>query len=319
MLKIIFEIISIKVAIFSKRAGLEWIEEYKKLKMNKSYIFIIALVISIHGCSTTHKMKRGTVVPSEFYETISITTAKGIVLVPCEYEGKIENYYFDTGAQLTDIQRTKLKGKRVSVRGASNRSAESGTEVLKSFKIGDVDFRKTFATNTDAKGLKEQIPNFGGTLGRPIIDRANWLIDLQNKTLVISDTELSDDSFMDIPLEISPNGAPHTKVTIDDEEYRVIIDLGSTAMLNVPNDSKLASKLIAVYEFNDQERERYTVGGLQSIVQQVGIIPSIKVGEMSFEDVEVSINTSSQIRIGMNLFKNRIIYIDNTNSKYRVK
>ena len=126
-------------------------------------------------------MSRGQVVPSEFNVTTDITTAKGIVLVPCEYEGEIENYYFDTGAQLSDIQREKLKGKRVSVRGASNRSAESGTEVLKSFKIGEVEFKNTFATNSDSKGLKEQIQNFGGVIGRTIIDKANWLIDLKNQ------------------------------------------------------------------------------------------------------------------------------------------
>ena len=169
------------------------------------------------------------------------------------------------------------------------------------------------------KGLKEQIPDFGGLIGRPIIDRANWLIDLRNKTLVISNQELSDDSFMDIPIEIGENGAPFTTITIDGKEYQAIIDLGSTAMLNVPKDSELAVKLMESYEFKDRKRERYTVGGLQSIIQQVGIIPSVKVGEMSFDNVEVAINTSSQVRIGMNMFKNRTIYIDNINRKYRVR
>lgn len=264
-------------------------------------------------------MNRGKVVPSDFYSTMSFTTAKGIMLVPCEYEGGIENYYFDTGAQLSDIQRGILKGKRVSVRGASNRSIESGTEVLKSFKIGEVEFRNTFATNSDSKGLKEQIHNFGGVIGRTIINRANWLIDLPNKVLTISNQELSDENFADIPLEENSSGAPYVMINVGGKSYRAIIDLGSTAMLNVPDNSALASELMAIHDFKDQPRERYTLGGVQSIVQQVCTVPLIQVGEMGFENVEVTINESSQIRIGMNLFKDNIVYIDNLNNKYRVK
>ncbi len=270
------------------------------------------------SCSIHHKMERGKVVPSRFYEKIQFTTAKGLMLVPAEFEGKTKNYLFDTGSELTGIQRTELKGKRVTVRGATNRSVESGTEVLKSFKIKGTEFKNTFATNGDMKGLKEQIPNFGGVLGRTIIDRANWLIDIPNKTCIISDRELSDETFKDIPLDKSIE-APYTIIVIDGKPYPAILDLGSTAMLNVPNDTDLAKELMQVYEFEDRARERYTVGGLQSIIQQVGILPSLIIGDIEFKNIEVAINESSQLRVGMNLFKNNIIYIDNLNRKYRVK
>lgn len=283
------------------------------------YLFSLLIILISSGCSTTNKMRKGEVIPSEFNATIDITTTKGIVLVPCEYEGKIKNYYFDTGAQLSDIQRDKIKGKRIEVRGASNRIAISGTEVLKSFTIGEVQFKNTFATNSDSKGLKEQIQNYGGIIGRTIIDRANWLIDLKNQTLTISNKELSDESYSDIPLQENSIGAPYTVINIEDKAYKAIIDLGSTSELNVPKDSELANELLASYDFIDQARERYTLGGVQSIMQQVYTIPLIQIGDTNFENVEVTINESSQIRIGMNLFKNRIVYIDNLNNKYRVK
>lgn len=288
--------------------------------MKYTYTLVGLLVLgALFSCSVNQKMKRGKVVPANFYEKISFTTAKGIVLVPCMFEGEVKHYYFDTGAQLSGIQRTELKGKRVTVRGASNRSVENGTEVLKSFKIGNVDFRNTFATNGDLEGLKEQIPNFGGVIGRPIIDRANWLIDLPNKELIISDQNLSDGQFLDIPLIATPNGAPYTMIKVNGKSYKAIIDLGSTAMLNVPEGTELAEELMNRFEFKDQPRDRYTVGGLQKIIQQVGTIPFIEVGEHKFEKIEVAINTSSQIRIGINLFKGRVLYIDNQNKKYSVR
>ncbi|MEL6670393.1 MAG: hypothetical protein AAFP08_15585 [Bacteroidota bacterium] len=241
------------------------------------------------------------------------------MLVPCMYEGVVKNYYFDTGAQLTDIQRENIKGKRVQVRGASNRDIEAGTEVLRSFLIGDVEFKNTFATNSDARGLKEQIPNYGGTLGRPIIDRANWLIDIPNQELTLSNRELVDDTWLDIPLEENPTGAPLTSIVVEGETYRAIIDLGSTSMLNVPAGTELAAELMSIYNFEDRARDRYTVGGNQSVVEKVCTIPSIQVGEIEFEQVEVTINESSQIRVGINLFRGRKIYIDNLNGKYRVQ
>lgn len=285
-------------------------------KMKK--IGIGFLLIAVFSCSISKRIERGNVIPLNFYEKIDYTTAKGLLLIPCEFEGVTKNYLFDTGAQITSIQRTSLRGKKIKVRGASNRSIENGTETLKSFKINNINFRNTFATNEDMQGLKEQIPNFGGILGRTIIDRANWLINIPNKVLEISNSELSDDSFTDIILDES-NGAPYTTIRVDEVEYKAILDLGSIAMLNVPKNTELAVELMNKYNFKSQTRERYTVGGLQSITEQVCTIPSIQFGELVIENVDVTINESSQIRVGMNLFKNNIVYIDNLNKKYRIK
>ncbi|MEM6725336.1 MAG: hypothetical protein AAF598_14950, partial [Bacteroidota bacterium] len=207
----------------------------------------------------------------------------------------------------------------LTVRGASKRSTENGTETLKTFKIGAINFKNTFATNGDLVGLKEQIDNFGGVLGRPIINRVNWLIDNPNKTVQISNQDLSGNGFSDIPLIPSSKGAPYTMIELGGDEYKVIIDLGSIAQLNVPKDHELADLLLDNYAFEDESRDRYTVGGLQTIIQQVATIPSIKIGDVIFENVHVAINESSQLRIGMNLFKNRVLYIDNVNKRYQVK
>ncbi|MEM9820524.1 MAG: hypothetical protein AAF985_05610 [Bacteroidota bacterium] len=282
-------------------------------------IISLGLLIFLSGCSTSAKMKRGKVTPTDFHEQIHFQTAKGLMLIPCELEGQTKNYLFDTGAQVTGIQRTVLKGKRVTVRGATNRTVENGTEVLKSFKIRTINFQKTFATNGDMVGLKEQIPNFGGILGRTIIDRANWLIDHPKKEVIISNKDLSDESFTDIPLLDQSSGAPYTMIELDGKTYKAILDLGSIAELNVPEDHPLAKVLMEAYTFEDQARERYTVGGLQSIIQKVGQLPSVKINGREFKDIGVAINKSSQLRIGMNFFKAHMLYVDNLNKKYRVK
>jgi hypothetical protein len=112
--------------------------------------------------------------------------------------------------------------------------------------------------------------------------------------------------------------APHATLEIDRTRYKAIIDLGSTSTFNVPQETELAKQLLLKYDFKQNKRERYTVGGMQMIMEQIGIVPKMKIGDLELTNVEVSINQSSQTRIGMGLFKNYIIYIDNTNRKYRV-
>lgn len=279
---------------------------------------LLILLIFLNACSITKKMERGKVSPKEFHEILSIDTYKGIVVIPCEYEGEIKNYCFDTGAQLSGVQREKIKGRKVKVRGATNRVVENGTEVMRSFKIAGVDFRNTFSTNSDFKGLKEQIPDFGGIIGRPIIDRANWLIDLPNKKLEISSENLANEEFKSIPLDPDYE-SPYTSIRIENEDYKAILDMGSTSELNIPEDLALADSLMKWYQFHDHTRKRYTVGGLQNITEKVDTIPYVSINDIKFENVRVTINKSSQLRIGINLFKDHVLYIDNTNNQYMLK
>ena len=193
-----------------------------------------------------------------------------------------------------------------------------GNEVIESLKIGDIDFRNTMALNGDLRGLKEQIPNFGGIIGQPIIKKANWLINYPKKTVKISSNEIGRQELKTIRTK-DKDGSPYTFISIDGEEYEVILDFGSSSEFNLPKTSKLAKLLLEQYNFEDNERDRYTLGGLQTIREKVGKIPLIKLGGMEFKNVELTINVSSQPRIGIGFFKDCEIYIDNINNSYKIK
>ena len=260
-------------------------------------------------------MERGSVKPGDFYVKTNFSTAKSLIVFPCELNGETKNFLFDTGAQVTTVQRDSIFGDIIKVRGASNRTVENGSETIGSFKIGEVEFINTFATNENMTELKEKIPNFGGILGRSIINKANWLIDYPNKTIEISNRELANESFSDISIDKSAD-APYTNIEIDGIHYRAIIDLGSSSTFNVPHETELANQLLHKYDFVQNERERYTVGGMQMITEQIVVVPKMTIGNLEFTNVEVNLNQSSQIRIGMSLFKDCMVYIDNTNRKY---
>lgn len=63
----------------------------------------------------------------------------------------------------------------------------------------------------------------------------------------------------------------------------MIIDLGSSFEFNLPEGSKLAKQLLQEYNIKNNERERYTIGGIQTIVEQIGIIPLIKIEGIEFK------------------------------------
>jgi len=288
------------------------------MKKIKIVLFALIIHLTFSSCSTTKIQKKGKVLPETFNYETEFTTLKTVIIVPAKINGISKNFYFDTGAQFSVIQRDSITGESVTIHGASNRSIDGGSETVKSFKIGDVEFIETFATNTDMIGLKEQIPNFGGIIGTTIINKANWLIDYPNKKLRISNKNLADETFKTIKIK-RKGGSPYTNISINGIEYKVVIDFGSSSEFSLPKESELAKQLLQKYEFTDNKRDRYAIGGLQTIKEKIGIVPLIKLGTMEFKNVSTKINVQSQPRIGISFFKDYIIYIDNLENSYKIK
>ncbi len=287
------------------------------MRIYRSIIVLFVLVL-ITGCGVGSLQQKGYVAPENFHTRVDFTTVKTVMIIPAKTDGVSKNFLFDTGAQVSLIQRDTIIGKSSTMGGASKGKAKVGSEIIGSMRIGDLEFRNTYAGNMDFKGLKEQIPDFGGLIGQPIISKANWLIDYPNKRMEISDSELADATFQTLEIE-RKGGSPYTFVTINEKKHRVVIDFGSSSRFNVPRGSKLADELMQTLEFKDRQRERYTIGGLQNITEKVGVVPLIKLGNIEFKNVEMNINTSSQPRIGISFFEDCIVYIDNTNGTYKVK
>lgn len=286
------------------------------MKFLKPFIFLLIL-LNVSSCLVTKVQKKGTIYPKNFNYETEFTTIPEII-IPVEINGVSRNFLFDTGADFNAIQRDSTFGKIYKISGASKRKVKMGEEYVQSMKIGNVDFKNTYAKNGDFAGLKELIPNFGGIIGQPIISKANWLIDYPNKRIRISNQNLADNSFNTIRIK-RKHGVPYTYISINGFDYKVMIDLGSSYDCNLPEKSKLAKQLLEQYDFDDKERNRYTLGGLQKVKEKAGIVPLIKLGSVDFKNVKTKINVSSKPRIGIWFFKDCIIYIDNIEHNYKIK
>ena len=282
----------------------------KSLQTIQSVFFALATLALLPGCSISKLQKQGHTIPESFHAKLPFETYKTVMVMEANINGVSRNMIFDTGADYNLIQRDQTEGKLLKADGASKRSVRLGSETTQSLKIGSVDFANTYSLNGDLKGLKEQIPNFGGLIGQPVIKKANWLIDYPNKKLEIANKRLIDDTYKEIEID-RKDGAPYTYIEVFGERYRVIIDFGSSSTINLPKESKLAKALSSKIAFKENVRDRYTLGGLQVTKEQVGEIPTVNLGPFEMKNVAVNINTSSQPRIGISFFKDYTIYIDN--------
>lgn len=279
---------------------------------------LLLSLLVITSCSVTHLQHEGSVQPHHFYHEMEFETYRSIIVIPVMVKGNSRNFLFDTGANLTILQQDSITGKSATVGGASNRKVEMGHETVDRLQIGKIRFVNTHAINSPLDGLKDSIPNFGGLIGQSVISKANWLIDYTNQKLQIANYHLADSSFQKIRIE-RKNGSPYTQIELEGDRYKAMVDLGSSGELTVPTESKLAKQLLSTYAYEEIEKEMYSIGGWQMEKQYLMKIPSIRLGDTEFSNVEVKIKHTSKLRIGIPLFKNHLVYIDNTAGDYKIK
>lgn len=287
------------------------------MKIIKVLLSLFSIIL-INSCGITKEQKMGNVLQSNFQYKTNFTTLKTLIIIPAELDGIEKNFLFDTGAEMTIIQRDSTIGESSSIRGASSVTVNGGTEIVKSLKIGNVEFANTFAVNMNLFKIEEQIPNFGGLIGQTIIGKANWLIDYPNRTIEVSDKDLTDLTFQNLQVKLKSN-VPHTYIKIDGKKHEVLIDLGASTEFILDTESELAKELLKKYDFKNNERERYTIGDASTSYEKVGFIPLIKIGELEFKNVKLTITNSKKPRIGISFFREYKFYIDNTNKSYKIK
>ncbi len=281
---------------------------------NPAKSIILVVVLLLVGC-VDQKQNKGFITPESIETKLDFTTNKTVVVLPVMFDGVLKKYIFDTGADLSVVNRDKITGKTTKVNGAGGKKQKLGSEVINSLKIGSTEFKNTCAYNGSLAYLANQIPDFGGIIGQSIISKANWLIDYPNKNIQISikPLELSDY----ITVNMNDIRDPHVDLTIDGETYSALVDLGSSVAFSVPENSDLGKKLLAKYTFLDNTREIFRIGGVENVVEKVGVFQKMALGNSNFDNVTINILPTSQIKIGNAFFKDCKLYIDNTNKVYK--
>ena len=281
-------------------------------------ILVILLPLQL-GCSVAKLQGKGNVKPKYFYSKITFETYKSAIIFDALVNGQTKKFLFDNKADLGFVQRDILRKKKPKHSEASPGKMKSGRGVVPSIQIGNTEFLKTYALKGDSAKHKAQVPDFGGIIGKPIISKANWLINYSGKKIEISNANLVGESFKDIET-VWNNGVPYTSVDMNGEQYQVMLDFRNPSALSLPKGSKFAKDIARAIGLSENALNSYTQTGLQKPKEKVRVIPKVHLGEFEFEQVDVNITPSGQPRIGLSFFKDYLIYIDNLNGGiYKLK
>lgn len=288
----------------------------QKITRNLRLVLYAALA-TLSSCTSSNLYQEGFVEQREYIQSISFTTAKWVVLVPAKVGDTEKNFILDTGAEASVIQSDTLIGKKEKVTGASKRSVTLGKKTLPELTVGSISYKNTAAFYGDLQGLKEQIPNFGGLIGQPIISKSVWIIDYPKKELTISNSSNEDSTFKNLNATIE-NGRPYVYISFSGKQFKALLDLGSNSSISIPPSSPLAKLVEAQVTLRNNVRESYTLGGNQQINEKIGIASQVNIGDATFTNVEVDIRPSSTLRVGMQLFAKAKLCIDGPKGSYKV-
>ncbi len=285
--------------------------------MKKIFLSLIGVTL-LTACSVKNLQKKGKTSLDSFNIQVPFTMNSELIEIKAMVNGEAKNMIFDTGADLSLIAQEKPTGKITEVEGAANKSIKLGQDKVASISIGDVSFENTFAVNGKLEGIEQKMEDFGGIIGQPIIAKANWLFDFDTKMMTLSNQTINHDGFTAIKID-RKKGRPYTTLSVDGIEYNAIIDLGSSSSLSIPENHPLAQKLIAELDFTTSVDQVFTISGLRDVTKQTSSLSKLQLGDIEMTDVEVTILKSSQIRIGLAMFKDYQLLIDSDQQVYRIK
>ncbi len=270
------------------------------------------------ACSVTKLQKAGTTNLDSFRVEAPFTMESDLIEIKAKVNGETRYMIFDTGADLSLITQDKATGKITEVEGAGNKSIKLGRDKVHSINIGELAFENTYAVNGKLQGVEQKMKNFGGIIGQPIIAKANWLFDFNEKVFIVSNQSLDQADFESINIT-RENGRPYATVTVEGTKYKAILDMGSTSTLSIPDNHPLAEILLQKLAFTKTKDQVFTITGLSEVTKQSATLPALQLANHHMTNLDVTILKSSQLRIGLNMFKNYDLLIDNDQQAYKIR
>ena len=291
-----------------------------KLNMQKKSIFIfVTLIACLLNSCVKYKQNKGLISPESKETSINFTISKTLVILPIKVDGEDKNFILDNGDNMTTISRKVLKGRVTKVGSATGEKAKVGNEVVGSIKIGDSEFKNICAQNLDLSVIENDVPNFGGLIGQAVLSKANWLIDYPKKNIKISTKAINTDGFETISVKNVRD--PFVEIQYEGISYKAFVDLGSTTAFSVLESSKLGQILAKKYAFVSESKTTTTASGTGTSTVQRGTISHIKIGNLKFDNLNTVMGkkSSHDIRIGMEFFKDKMLYLDYSNKNFKCK
>jgi hypothetical protein len=194
--------------------------------MNNRLLPLLLLLFWNCGLQAQNHLNEGHIVQNTFHDTIPFEFIQGKMVVALEIGGKLRKFILDTGAPCTvfDYLQQEIGAKvtyRDSLKDASGGISELDRIKIKSFKLGQIEFR-----DIPAVVLREQMGSMlkcwgvDGLIGSNALRNCILQIDLKAKRLILSSdpAKLDLSNSATVPLHLDDNQShPFLELTLSEE------------------------------------------------------------------------------------------------------
>lgn len=262
--------------------------------------------------------------------SIPFTLDRKLLIFKGKLNGVESDFAFDTGAAICAADSNHEKSKAVV------KVENKQTAILDG--NGKIGFTKMATTNTLTIGgfnvenvdaiLLDNMPFLNCfnlyLLGSNVIKNFNWEIDFESQTLRVSKNAFpTNESMAIIPISYKHN-LPYTKLIINKKKYKhILIDLGYSGTIEMPNDDKNGKKILDEKNKNHLSQQSiaaaYAALGIsQSNKTQEIILDSLQINNQSYYKINTVFNQNNDFKMGINFFKSNCkkLIINNTESNY---
>lgn len=278
--------------------------------MQKKTILILTIFcLMITNCFSQNRKqisKRGFVGSKDYFVEIPFDYIGKHIFIELVISDKKHYFLFDTGYEITSIDRETAKEinykfkKEIEFSGSSFTKQKVDLIELPNISISNVNFEKTYGILQDLSLIKQNYKTIkiSGVVGNNLIRKTNWQIDYKKKVIRISNKT----SKFHIPktskivkLNNENWGLGYVDVQINTKSHKFLFDLGSSG------------KFTANISFSKYLNEKNTVN---QELKQTFPIDTIKIGEIELPNQSITLEKGVSSLIGNTFFENYLLTID---------
>jgi hypothetical protein len=295
----------------------------KVILMNNLLIVLMTIVLTSCSLLSTIRINNavtnGYLKQTAFKTEIPFSQINGSIVIAVPIEGELYNFIFDTGAPtVIDLDLAKKlkveKLGRQKVFDSQGQSKSLSYVKIRELSVGELNLFETVAVLADFSFIsKESCLKVSGIFGANLMNKAIWQIDYKQNKIIVSDylESLSIPAkSITIDFQVNRLGTPKFNLNLDNTNYEVILDTGSSGTITLCN--KINGQPMGSLEWVMGYGTTSGFFGNEFDTTRLAKIPLMKLGE-SFEVKDVVIKFTKKTNgnlVGNNFLKNYLVTID---------
>ena len=259
---------------------------------------------------------------------IPFSIDKRLIVFKGKLNGIETDFAFDTGAAegiatTKDEKRNGVKRANGSqqISDGNGKVTQLQTVFTKELLIGGFTFENVRASINDMQYLYCMDLYL---LGADIIRKLNWEFDFEKLILKVSKNSFAvNENMAVIPVTYEHN-TPRTQLTINGVTFKdVLIDIGFTGSMTIPNTSKKIQNLLEIKRqlglVTSQMASSFAAAGMSKpALTETIIIDSLTIDNYSYKEIEADFKANTDFKIGLSFFASTCdkVIINNSQKKY---